>query len=319
MSLRATKTFWSARSLKTFAPESRAVPSFIPEVLFFATALVYVTASILFVAHLMGIARGFDALRVAPPLVGLGALLHGTHIVITSFVLKICPVQGIHFGLSLVSMLACLVYVIMRRSARIDIVGAFVAPLALTFLLASKFVSGGALGDEPSTRVKSAILPIHVAVNLLGEALFMLAFAAAALYLMQENRLKQKKLEGIFQRLPPLDALDRAEHRFLLAGFPLLTIGILTGTLWARRVEAGNPADIWRAAFGYLSWLLFAGVLLLRAAAGWRGRRAAYGTIAGFGFALLVLLLYLFRATPAGPVVAKRGLPAVAVIEAVSL
>jgi ABC-type uncharacterized transport system permease subunit len=38
-------------------------------------------------------------------------------------------------------------------------------------------------------------------------------------------------------------------------------------------------------------------VLLLRAAAGWRGRRAAYGTIAGFGFALLVLLVYLLRST----------------------
>ncbi len=283
------------------------MPAFLPDILFYATALVYVAASILFIAHLMGMARASDALKVAPPLVGLGALLHAAHIVVSSFVLHICPVQGIHFGLSVVSMLACVVYVVMRRSARIDIVGAFVAPLALTFLLASKFVSGGAMGDEPGARIKSAILPIHVAVNLAGEALFMLAFAAAALYLMQENRLKQKKLEGIFQRLPPLDALDRAEHRFLLAGFPLLTIGILTGTLWARRVEAGNPADIWRAAFGYVSWLLFAGVLLLRAAAGWRGRRAAYGTIAGFGFALLVLLIYLFRgAAPSPPAVAEQ-------------
>jgi ABC-type uncharacterized transport system permease subunit len=50
-----------------------------------------------------------------------------------------------------------------------------------------------------------------------------------------------------------------------------------------------------RAAFGYLSWGLFGLVLLLRAAAGWRGRRAAYGTIAGFGFTVLVLLLYLVR------------------------
>src|SRR6185295_628059 len=101
------------------------------------------------------------------------------------------------------------------------------------------------------------------------------------------------------QRLPPLEALDRAEHRFLLLGFPLLTIGILTGTLWARRVELGTREDLTRAAFGYATWLLFAGVLFLRAARGWRGRRAAYGTIAGFGFALVVLAFYLWRSVDA--------------------
>src|SRR5262249_24100200 len=141
----------------------------------------------------------------------------------------------------------------------------------------------------------SAILPFHVTMNLLGVALFSLALAAAALYLVQEKLLKAKRVEGLFQRLPPLDSLDKAEHRFLLAGFPLLTLGILTGTPLPRRLGAGSGADVARTAFGYLTWLLFAAVLLLRAAAGWRGRRAAYGTIAGFGFAVLVLILYLVR------------------------
>jgi len=141
-----------------------------------------------------------------------------------------------------------------------------------------------------------------VLVNLLGEALFTLAFAAAVVYLLAERRLKQKRLGGVFERLPPLDALDRAEHGFLLAGFPLLTVGILTGTLWAHRVEGGSVSDVWRAAFGYATWALFAAVLLLRAAAGWRGRRAAYGTIAGFGFAVIVLVIYLLRSAGAAAV-----------------
>ena len=54
-------------------------------------------------------------------------------------------------------------------------------------------------------------------MNLLGVALFSLAFAAAVAYLVQEKQLKKKRLEGIFQRLPPLDSLDKAEHKFLLA------------------------------------------------------------------------------------------------------
>jgi len=48
-------------------------------------------------------------------------------------------------------------------------------------------------------------------------------------------------------------------------------------------------------------------VLLLRAAAGWRGRRAAYGTIAGFGFALLVLLIYLLRGASAPAALAHQA------------
>jgi ABC-type uncharacterized transport system permease subunit len=196
-----------------------------------------------------------------------------------------------------ISMLACAGYSLARTGGKwttssFDVVGVFVAPVALTFLLASRFVNA----REPSATMKGAILPVHVLVNLLGEALFLLAFAAAVTYLVQESQLKKKKLTGVFLRLPPLDALERAEHRFLLLGFPLLTIGILTGTLWAYKVEAGSSADVWRAVFGYATWALFAAVLLLRRAAGWRGRKAAYGTIAGFGFAVIVLVMYLVRA-----------------------
>jgi ABC-type uncharacterized transport system permease subunit len=275
------------------------VSSRFADLLFVATAGVYLTACVLFLAFLLG--RAQNAVRWAPRLVALGVPLHATQIVVASLLLRVCPVEGIHFALSVASMLAALAYVVMRSRFRIDVVGAFVAPLALTFLLASHFV-GAASND--ARRLRSAILPFHVAANLLGVALFTLAFAAAVAYLVQERRLKQKKLAGLFERLPPLDALDRAEHRFLVAGFPLLTIGILTGTLWAREVEAGGAAELVRAAFGYASWGLFGLVLLLRAAAGWRGRRAAYGTIAGFGFTVLVLLLYLLRDASIGGSVA---------------
>jgi ABC-type uncharacterized transport system permease subunit len=280
------------------------------DILFLATAVVYLAACVLFLLFL--VARRDDgahgervalAGKVAPRLVGLAVAMHATHIVTSSFASHVCPVEGIHFAMSIVSMLAGAVYVVMRRRYRIDVVGVFVAPLALTFLLASRFVGTGPMA-EPSPKIQSAILPFHVAANMLGVALFTLAFASAALYLVVEHLLKQKKLVGVFKRLPPLEALDRAEHRFLLAGFPLLTIGILTGTLWARHVEAGSPADIARAVFGYTSWVLFAAVLLLRAAAGWRGRRAAYGTIAGFGFTLLVLILYLIRSAVSSGAVA---------------
>lgn len=263
------------------------------DTLFYATSAVYAAACVLFIMHLAGSDRVPTAGKLAPKLVLAGVLLHATHIVVSSIVLKICPVEGMHFAMSVVSMLAGAIYLAARVRFRIDVVGAFVTPVALTFLMASHWV--GANVQEPSSGVKTAILPLHITVNLLGDALFLLAFGAAVAYLVTEQKLKKKQLAGIFQRLPPLDALDQAEHRFLLLGFPLLTLGILTGTVWARRVEMGNPTDLARAGLGYATWLAFATVLFLRAVAGWRGRRAAYGTIAGFGLALLVLALYLWR------------------------
>jgi ABC-type uncharacterized transport system permease subunit len=258
------------------------------DLLFGATAAAYLGASVLFVAFLLG--RADRAVKLAPRLVAIGVPLHAAQICVWSLVLHVCPVEGIHFALSVASMMVCLVYVVARTRLRIDVVGAFVAPQALAFLLASRFV--GPVDEVP--RLRSALLPFHVVSNLLGIALFTLAFAAAVAYLLQERRLKSKKLDRV-ERMPPIDALDRAEHRFLVAGFPLLTIGILTGTIWAREIEAGGAAEIARAALSYASWALIGGVLLLRAAAGWRGRRAAYGTIVGFSLTVLVMLLYLAR------------------------
>jgi ABC-type uncharacterized transport system permease subunit len=277
------------------------VSSLFVDGLFFATAGAYLVACACFVAFLAN-ERFAIAGRLAPKLVAAAAVLHGTHIVVSSLVWHVCPVEGIHFAMSVVSLLACAVYLAIRRRYRIDVVGAFVAPLALTFLLASRLV----VAAEPAQRYRSTILPVHVTANLLGYALFLLAFAAAVAYLVQEKRLKEKKLVGIFRRLPPLDALDRAEHRFLLAGFPLLTVGILTGTYWAHEVEGGSFTDIARAIFSYTTWGLFAAVLYLRAVAGWRGRRAAYGTIAGFLFAVLVLVVYWIKSVGAGAAVALR-------------
>ena len=274
-------------------------------VLFYVTAAAYSLATVLFLRYLAA-GKGEIGKRGAR-LIAFGACAHAGFIILESLVLRICPVEGIHFAMSVVSMLICVAYVVFRRRYRVEVAGAFVAPLALTSLLASRFVGNA---EEPGAGVKSVILPFHVVTNLFGVALFALAFSAATLYLVQEHLLKQKRIDGVFRRLPPLDALDRAEHRFLLWGFPLLTIGIITGTLWARRVEMGAPSEVLRAVFGYVTWVVIAGVLLLRAAAGWRGRRAAYGTIAGFGFAVVVLIIYLVRGQTTAPgVTAMLGGP----------
>ena len=268
----------------------------IADALFRMTAAAYLVASIFFFLYLAGSRFGALAARLAPRILVVGAALHAWQIVAAAKVANVCPVETIHMAMSVVSLFCCVGYLTMRTRWRIDVVGAFVAPLALTSLLASWFVGEGPLAPGP--KVRGALLPVHVAINLVGVALFALAFGTAVTYLVQEKQLKKKHLEGIFQRLPPLDQLDKVEHRFLLAGVPLLTIGIVTGSLWAKRIETAGTIEMLHASFGYIAWIVCALVLLLRAGAGWRGRRAAYGTIAGFGFTVLVLVVYLLR-TPA--------------------
>lgn len=264
--------------------------------LFLATISLYSAAGVLFWSHLAGYRP--DTV-LAARLMAAGTALHAVHIVLFSWVLHVCPVEGIHFPLSVVAMLMAAAYLLGRRRSAIDAVGAVIAPLAVTTLLASRFVGGADFA--PSARIKGVMLPVHVTMNLLGIALFSFASASAILYLLQERRLKDKTQAGLLRRLPPLDALDRAEHRFLIAGFPLLTLGVVTGTVWATKLDAVTVSDWARAGLGYAMWAVFAAVLLLRAAMGWRGRRAAYGTLAGFGFALLILAFYLLRQPPETP------------------
>ena len=259
--------------------------------LFAFTVLAYLTASVVFAAKIAGRPIATATERLGFGALALGGATHLVHVVVWSLVLHVCPVEGIYFPLSLGANLMVGAFFLLRRRYKLDAVGSVVAPLALATLLASRFA---VQSTAPSDSLKSALLPFHITANLLGVALFTLASASALLFLLQENRLKSKKLGGI-SRLPPLDALDRAEHRLLIAGFPLLTVGVVTGTLFINRMQGESTADLARTAFGYGTWLLIALVLFLRQAAGWRGRRAALGTLVSFGFIVAVLGFYLVR------------------------
>jgi ABC-type uncharacterized transport system permease subunit len=229
--------------------------------------------------------------RLAASLLTAAALGHAAYVAIASFVAHVCPIHSVHFLLSVASLFASAGYLTLRARFRIDALGLLVSPLGLAFLLGTYFLGKPA----PEPKLSPVFITLHVVANLLGVALFLLAGGAAGLYLVQERRIKEKRHLAKAGNLPALDTLDRAEHRFLVAGFPLLTLGIVTGTYWAQKLETGSPDEVMRTVLGYATWFLIGGVLLLRAAAGWRGRRSAYGTIAGLLCASAVLIIYLVR------------------------
>ncbi|MDX2054680.1 MAG: cytochrome c biogenesis protein CcsA [Polyangiaceae bacterium] len=234
--------------------------------------------------------------RLAPWLLGAGALSHLAHIVIASFLTRICPVESMHFGLSFTALIAAVVFLAIRARYKFNALGAVVAPGALTFLISAQFVGKQAVSSD----IPRVLLALHVTSNLTGVALFILAGAASSFYLVEERRLKQRRISSLMNRLPPLSALDRTAHRLLLAGFPLLTFGVVSGGIFAGNLADASGAALLRAGLAYGTWLIVAGVLLLRAILGWSGRRAAYGTVAGVTSILLVILLYILRPSLGG-------------------
>jgi ABC-type uncharacterized transport system permease subunit len=241
------------------------------------------------------VVRGGAVARVQPSpwppfLLAAAAAAHLGTVLGAGLVVHTCPVNSVPFFASIATVFAAALYLLTRRRLRINAVGLILAPVGLTLALA--IVLWGAPGR--TAPLPPSFIALHVFAILCGAALFLLACAAAVLYLVQERKLKRKTavLSG---GMPALDTLDRTVHRALLAGFPLLTLGVVTGTIHALELHEGSAVAWVRTLFGYAAWLVFGAVLLLRVVAGWRGRRAAYGTLAGFACALVVLLIYVLR------------------------
>lgn len=257
-------------------------------VTFGAAVLAYLAAS---VAYYLDVAKTRDAKvrSLGHATLAVATAAHVAYVTIASAVAHVCPVHSLQFMLSMASLLASTSYLVARRWAKIDALGLIVAPLGLVLTLGTFFLAS----PHPSRKLPASFIGLHVFASLAGFAMFLLACGAAILYIVQERRLKSKRLpEG---GLPALDSLDRAVHRFLVLGFPLLTLAVVTGTVWAKTFENGSAQEVLRNVLSYATWLLFASVLGLRVVGGWRGRRAAYGTVAGFACVLMVLALYVVR------------------------
>ena len=135
---------------------------------------------------------------------------------------------------------------------------------------------------------------VHIGLVLLGIAAFVLNFAGALMYVLQERQLKAKRPGKLYYRLPDLETLDRLTYRTLAFGFPFLTTGLILGVLWAGRAWGSVFSYDPLALLSFVAWAIYAGTLAGRAAAGWRGRRAAYFAIIGFATLVLTLGAGLF-------------------------
>src|SRR5919109_1573340 len=243
-----------------------------------AAAAFYILATGSFVVYIFYLRDSVS--RLSPLILFAGFLVHTAALGIHFSQSGYAAVNQLREAVSLYSWLMVAVYLMIQLKYRLTVLGAIIAPLAFLMTLAG-FAFGEATGELPPT-LRTYWLPLHVTLAFLGNAVFALAFGVSLIYLLQEHQLKRKKMSAVMKRFPSLEALDRLNYVLLVWGFPLMTLGILTGSVWAR-ISWG---DYWswdpRQISSGLTWIFYGTLLHGRITAGLRGRKAALMTMTGF-------------------------------------
>lgn len=255
----------------------------------FPLALVGYTVGI--VLSILGTIKRSSAARMGATVsYALAWVLHSAALVVLATRLGRFPIANTwEFLLTLGWMVLGLSVLVLIRW-RIHATGLVLPPLAFLMTVAAMSRLPSVVHREGPMLQEWDIRVFHVALATLGMALFFVAAAMSLIYVLQERALKNKRTLAFLDRLPPLDRADRAGLEAMVWGFPLFTLGIVTGMVLSaaeyHRVLLFQAKQV----FPILAWLIFGAVLLARVARGFRGRRAAYLTIAGFVLGLLTIV-----------------------------
>jgi cytochrome c-type biogenesis protein CcsB len=237
----------------------------------------YFVSAAVFATERPGVASRWN--NDAAALLGAGAGLQLIEFAIGAIQTGNLPVTNFAQSLSFLAWLTALAGLIVILRFRMPVVGTFVAPIVFIVLGAATLTIGDRRLTVPAT-LRSVWLPIHVTLAFLGYALFVLAAGVSLVYLVYERRLKAKRLSlNDAGSAPSLEKLDRVNYHLLGWGFLMLTLAIVSGSIWADTIWghfwSWEPQESWSLAI----WLLYAALLESRLTIGWRGRRAAALTI----------------------------------------
>jgi ABC-type uncharacterized transport system permease subunit len=255
-----------------------------------ATLILYALAAVSAIAALPRKDRAGGWLT--PVLSAVGLVAQSAQIVATGLEQHRCPVLDRREAVSLLAALVVLSYLIAFARTRLAALSAIFPPAALVILLTSNALE---LVLPPRAIAlpgagESTLFAVHVTIALAGIAALFLSCAFSALYLAQDRLLKSKTHGAWRRRLPPLDRCDQFASGALLFGFPLLTLAILSGSI----LNASRTGQFWSwrldQAMAVVAWGILFVALWARLGGGWRGRRSAWLTLAGFAAGVLTLI-----------------------------
>jgi cytochrome c-type biogenesis protein CcsB len=263
---------------------------------FVLCSVAYLAASGLFAANLL--LRSQRVATFAVFVVIGGFLLHTLGLILRTLELGHPPLATSIESLSFFSWAITLVYLLVQRSkvgagaqGGMKALGVVALPLSFLGVLVGELLPGLPRGGDWPASWRGSWFPLHILIIFLGYAAFALAFSCAFTYLIQDHLLKKKRLTGVWRGLPSLEEADDLCYRLVALGFPLLTIGIILGSIWAQ-ITRGD-FGIWEAKgiWSLITWAIFAAYLHARSLSGWRGRRVNVLIVVGFVSMLFTYLL----------------------------
>lgn len=130
----------------------------------------------------------------------------------------------------------------------------------------------------------------HILVAMMAYSLLTIAALHALLMTVVERHLHHPATHSILTNLPPLLAMEKLLFRIIWIGFILLTLTLLSGVVFSKEVFGQPLTFTHKTLFGFISWGVFAALLIGRQLYGWRGRIAIRWTLAGF---VILLLAYI--------------------------
>ncbi|MCQ9205893.1 MAG: c-type cytochrome biogenesis protein CcsB [Omnitrophica bacterium] len=193
------------------------------------------------------------------------------------------PFSNMYESLIIFSWALILIYLIVEIIYRIRILGIFVSILALLILASASGLDSSIKPLMPA--LQSNWLVIHVLVCFIGYAAFAISFVSSIMYLILYKR------EAFEPGGRPLNtSLDTITYKTITFGFLFLTLGIITGAVWANRAWGRywgwDPKETW----ALITWFIYAFYLHMRMLKGWKEVKGAWVAILGF---LAVIFTYI--------------------------
>ena len=247
----------------------------------------YALSTLLAFASLL--ARRKVVFALAPLFAGVGFAAHLSAILVVYTQLETLPSSSIRDVLSFLALIAVGIYLYGYLRYRLHVLGIVMLPLALLLFLFSGWLPLESVEMPPT--YSQPLLWLHIVVSTLGVGALFLTFTFSIMYLVQEKALKNKRPVRFFLPLPSLSACDQVLYVSLMIGFGLLTVGLALAAIWSANTR--DTFDVWqnqREILALVSWVIFGVVLYARLVSGWRGRKMAFLTIAGFAAVMLRII-----------------------------
>jgi cytochrome c-type biogenesis protein CcsB len=258
------------------------------DLIFFQIAIAfYVGASIGYLVFLLRSSAERPVLGFWLSVLGFAA--HSLSILHRAIFSGFLPLATAFDAVSLFAWIIIGLSIVMRYRDPSPVFGSVAVPMACVLMLGASTLAHQI--REPVVPVlRSWWLAIHVPLALVGNGIFALLAISGLMYIFQERLIKKKRIGRFHRLLPSLDTLDAINRRGLPLGFFFLTLGIISGALWAGSAWgfywSWDPKEIW----SLITWFAYAAMVHQRLAIGWRGKRAALLAIFGFGLVLFTFL-----------------------------